>query len=243
MLNNLNWIVISGGPGMSNSYLKYALRKLPTEWNLHFYDLYGSPESKIKSPTLDQMIGQVDEVVIELGLKNYGLITHSFGNYLAMRALEKNGENIDAILMLSPMPFEFRAWKASQSMLAGKVPQTVLDKISKAAAKKTSNKELFRLIYPYYTGRNIDSLPVDVMIDINACNLISDKVIEYDDRELVKSTTTPLVRVVGDKDIFYGDHDLLQDKTIVIPEVGHFPFFENPEVFYQAVRKAEKLLS
>lgn len=242
MLEKINWIVIGGGPGLSNNYLQYALEKIIAKDKMHFFAVAGSPESAEKDPSIQRMVNQISEVAKENGLQEYGLITHSFGNYLAMRALEKDQTPIQAVLMLNPIPFEFQAWQSALAELVRKVPEHVLDKIAALSLHPDQGAELFRIIYPYYIGMENDALPIEVPFDTNACNNISAKVKEYDDRNLITTTSIPLVRIMGDHDPFFYDHQILENRTIIMPKIGHYPFFENYERFFQAMQKAGELL-
>lgn len=243
MLGELQWIVVPGGPGLSSSYLKYALEKIHFGCKLYFYDMYGSPESENNNPTLDEMVDQISHVASENKLGEYGLITHSFGNYLAIRAQQKD-KNIKAIIMLNPIPFNYQAWKSALTRIVEKVPESALKVIISLSESNDSHAgaQLFRLIFPYYIGvKNID-LPIDVPFDIKACNFIADKVSEYNDEGIISSSEVPMVRIVGELDSFFNDKEFIPDQLIIIPGVGHYPFFEDPENFNNAMKHAGELL-
>jgi pimeloyl-ACP methyl ester carboxylesterase len=242
MLNNINWIAICGGPGLSNNYLQYGLRDIIPEDKLHFYNLAGSPESQDKDPTIVTMVQQIEQVAQEPGLQEYGLITHSFGNYLALRSLERNNRSIKVIIMINPMPFEFQMWKNALTEIGNKVPEDVLKKITELSQSPNQGAELFRMIYPYYIGVENSILPLDVPFDADACNRISAKIEKYDDRNLVKMASIPLIRIMGDKDPFFFDPFILEDSTLIMEKVGHYPFFENRAYFLQTMQKVGSLL-
>jgi len=128
MLTEIDWIVVPGGPGMSSKYLEIALSKPFNRCKLHYYTIHGAPESIEKNPDIETMVEQIFHVAKKANLKNYGLITHSFGNYLALRAIEKN-TNIKAIIMLNPIPFTFKGWKSGLANIVNKVPEKILNQI------------------------------------------------------------------------------------------------------------------
>lgn len=242
MLDIVNWVVVSGGPGLSNNYLKYALKNIPLRGNLYFYNLYGSPESDNKDPSIHEMVDQIKQVAVENKLEKYGIIAHSFGSYLALRALEENASNIQALIMLNPVPFEYSAWKASLSSIVEKVPQSILDQLDELSGNPDEGGRIFKLIYPYYIGHKASNLPVEVELDVGACNAISEKVSQYSDIDLVSSLTIPVVRIVGELDPFFSDNGVLPDTTIVISEVGHYPFFEATDIFNSVIKKTGELI-
>jgi pimeloyl-ACP methyl ester carboxylesterase len=107
-----DWLVIHGGHGLSKKYLEQGLKGVFPNYKLHYYDQFGSPESVIDHiPSIEEMVQQVFTVAAEKKLENFGLITHSFGNYIAVRALQTKNHNISGVIMISPMPFIFQHWQ------------------------------------------------------------------------------------------------------------------------------------
>lgn len=171
MLSNIKWLVVPGGPGLSSIYLKNSLPNIFRGFDLHFYEPYGSPGSVKKVPTLIEMVEQLEN---EAGqLNDVGLITHSFGNYLALRALERNHCNFKAIIMLNPIPFTYEKWKAALTRLLNQVPQPILHKINELSQNISDGSELFRLIYPFYVNSEKCSLPFDILDSISTVIWVS----------------------------------------------------------------------
>lgn len=241
MYINLKWLVIPGGPGLSNKYLKSALSKAFQNYNLYFYNAYGSPESNRSDVKLKEMIQQIEEEILKLG-DNIGLITHSFGNYLVLRLLEKNNPKIKAMIMLNPMPFIYEDWKISLANIIKKVPEKVLEEINKLSSLPEQGEIIFRLIYPFYTGKNPDYLSISIPFNIIACNSIAAEVSDYNDTALISEITIPIIRIVGEADPFYHNKDLINDKTIVLKNLGHYPFLENLSQFSDVIPQIEELL-
>jgi len=244
MLSELKWIVIPGGPGLSNIYLKFPLKRMRLNYKLIFYHMHGAPESKNKNPSIDEMVDQIHQVANANSLGKYGLITHSFGNYLALQALQLKRHCIEAIIMLNPMPFEFHAWKSALAYIEAKIPKTILNEVMSLSASNDlyDGIKLFKLIFSYYTASRNTHLPIDVPFDASACNAIESKIPEYNDKIFITSTSIPIVQIVGEKDPFFNDYDIFAEKTIVLSNVGHYPFFEDPDNFCNAMKKAGKML-
>ena len=238
-----NWLVIPGGPGMSNNYLKHVLPQAFSGYNLHFYDVYGSPESDKKDASIEEMVRQIEEQVSDfIANGGYGLITHSFGNYLALRLLEKKDSQLKALIMLNPIPFTYKDWKAALENIIKKIPAHILNQINDLSQQLNQGKAIFRLIYPYYVGNPAQELPVDVPFDADACNLIVPKVEDFSDLNLVSNSDLPMVRIVGELDPFYMDKNMMMDKTLVLKKVGHYPFFKDSIQFTNTVAKIGELL-
>ena len=89
MLKTIEWIVVPGGPGISKSYLQTPLDSIFEGCKLHYYDPYGTYQANSSEPvTLTSLVTQIFEVADSLKLKNFGIIAHSFGTYLTLRALD-----------------------------------------------------------------------------------------------------------------------------------------------------------
>lgn len=249
-LHQTDWIVIPGGPGLSNEYLRFAFTQLISiNANLHFYNPYGSPESSGETHDLEALIDQIPQVAYDKGLTHYGLIAHSFGSYLALRALERTGDDIDALIMLNPIPYQYHHWQQALINIQQRIPQSVADRIAKLSEHTSISSEFFKLILPYYTGidnptdlPSLTELP-EIPLDMQACERIASQVPNYDDKSILESINCPIAQIVGGKDPFFKDEHLLKDKTIVMPDLGHYPFLEDPNAFKQTFDKVEVMLS
>jgi pimeloyl-ACP methyl ester carboxylesterase len=241
MMREIDWLVIPGGPGLSSTYLKTGLAEAFAGCKVHFYDPLGAPELSVEDvPTIDNMVDQIFSVIKELNVPRCGFITHSFGNYLAMRALEKAQQDISGLIMISPMPFSSGNWRTSLQKIAEKVPASVFTDIQALSAAKDSGSKIFKAFFPYYAVQSVE-LP-DIPFDSQMCDKISAQVGEYDERELVTSLGIPVACIVGEVDPFLLEKELLENKIVTVPGVGHYPFLENPEEFSKAVTNVEDIL-
>ncbi|MCW5589379.1 MAG: hypothetical protein KIT27_06905 [Legionellales bacterium] len=233
-LKSVDWIVIPGGPGMSSNYLKIGLEPLNSTCKLHFYDVYGAPESaKRTGITINDLVKQVTDVANNLGLKKYGLITHSFSNYIALRILEQKDHNVSALLMLSPMPLEMSEWEKCIKTLGTRFTPKVLEKCEKPELSAHDNGvELFNDLMPFYIEKSVSRM--EVPFDIQACLDISGQITDYNDKNLVKSLDIPWGYIAGDKDVFFTNDEVLLKHAVIIPGLGHYPFLEDKNSFIKA---------
>ena len=115
-------------------------------YNLHFYDAYGSPESEKKDVSIEEMVEQIEEKIS--GLKSpdgYGLITHSFGNYLALRLLEKQEKQFKALIMLNPIPFVSTDWKVALENVVKKIPSDIFEEIRNLSEQPNQGENAFSI--------------------------------------------------------------------------------------------------
>jgi pimeloyl-ACP methyl ester carboxylesterase len=243
MMKELNWIVVQGGPGVSKKYLE-NLNDVFVNFNLYFYDQMGSPELPNDSTSINDLVDQIKAFATEKELERFGIISHSFGNYITMRFLEKYGESdlVTNLIMLSPCPFIHDEWRRALALIAESIPTVEKENINSLAADLESDGVcLFKALYPFYSGNSSSTLDLDVEFNLQACNEISGLVQEYDDRALLSKLSIPAVRVVGEKDHFYAveeEKDLVN--TIVLKDLGHYVNLENIEQLIKAVEDIER---
>jgi pimeloyl-ACP methyl ester carboxylesterase len=234
----LDWIVVPGGPGLSSDYLRQGLSKLQPHYKLHFYEPYGSPNSsRLAQVTIADLINQILEVADQNKLEKFGLITHSFGSYLAMRLLQGACQKVTALIMLSPMPLVFKKWQNVLEGIGSQIPAALLSKMERPEPDKKDPQgiDLFNELMPYYTKRPVQ--PLSVPFNISACNQIADQVCGYDNRELMASLQRPWKCLVEEQDPFFTRDDILMQHSIVIPEVGHYSFLEDETSFVRAFKQ------
>lgn len=236
MKNNRDWLVIAGGPGISSSYL-YSLDDVFEEDNLIFYDQIGTYDCPLIFQSIDQMVDQIRTVMMEHKRNSIGIITHSFGNYLLMEYIKKYGsEDIEAVIMISPCPLLYREWKDSLDQLNISIPNEIIDDYVKMKETSIDGKDLFRLIYPYYTNFN-SALDIEVKFNADLCDRISSSVVEFDHSEVIKSLTCPLFLINGEYDLFNKSSNFPDCRVFSIPNIGHYPHLEDSDNFKIIVRE------
>lgn len=239
----LKWLVIPGGPGMSNNYLQHTLPEAFPEYNLFFYHPYGSPESEKKEVTIETMVLQIEEAISNFfPSEEFGLITHSFGNYLALRLLEKNHSRLKALIMINPIPFTYTGWQSALQSIIKTIPEEILIQVNSLALQPDQGTNIFRLIYPYYLGNIEHTLPMNIPFDMDTCNLITSKIRNFNDIHLISNPNQPIIRIVGAKDPFYVEKEIMVDNTLVLNSVGHYPFFEYYAQFINKTQQVKELL-
>ena len=69
-----------------------------------------------------------------------------------------------------------------------------------------------------YVGKHTHVLPIDVPFDMEACNLITSKVTDFNELDLVYDSNVPIIRIVGELDPFYTDKVIMRSQTLVLKE-------------------------
>jgi pimeloyl-ACP methyl ester carboxylesterase len=237
MFNELNWIIIPGGPGLSADYLRIGFNNTFIGYNLHYYEPLASPANKTDHiPKIDELVAQIFTVADSYNLPQFGLITHSFGSYLALQALEKNKSRITSLIMVSPMPMLYKNWRQTMDAIIKKIPPAILMKILMLSKIGGNGSKIFELLFPYYVTKSVPNLP-NIPFDMKACEKIASQVTEYDYREFLKNLDLPWYCIIGENDPFYLEKELLTPNSIILKNVGHYPFFEDQAAFASAIKQ------
>lgn len=243
MLKDIEWIVVPGGPGISKSYLEFPLDNIFDGFKLHYYDQYGTGDSSSQTGiTLQKLIMQIYEVADSLRLKKFGIIAHSFGTYLALRALDFNKKRIQAMIFLNPMPLTRKDWHASLEKISSSVPTHEQERISTLSrGGGEDGAELFKALLPYYTSKRIFMLP-HIEFNSKICEDLANQVPEYNDLTVIDSIEVPIVSIHGEKDPFYYPGMFPIKSSILLKDVGHYPFYEDNVGLKESITEAESIL-
>ena len=249
-------VVLHGGPGFDQGYLRPGLRPLAGDAQLVFVDLRAqgrSAPAPLESCTLEQMADDVAALCAAVGIERPLVLGHSAGGFVALQlALRHPGSTAGLILChttptLAPMadpapppgPAERggpAAGAAAARLFAGDFAPEVLEAFE-------------RHVLPLYAAPGHEDVPARLMAlsalnaDI-ASNFFRRLAPAYDVRpQLAEIAVSALV--------IAGRHDwvcrpaagrALADgipaaRLVELPGAGHFGFAETPEPFLDAVRE------
>ncbi len=240
-MDKLDWIVVPGGPGLPEDYIKLGLDNiLSNNDRIHYYTPYGSTKCSNHDVSLNELVEQVYQVACEKKLKYFGLIGHSFGTYLALRVIENYSKFVKGLLMISPMPLLYSQWRQSIQNVINKVTPSDNSLITKYTIENNGS-EVLKLLFPYYIANSNTMLP-SVNFNMEECNKLEAQVPEYNDTEKLRDLTIPFYCICGNQDPFYYADTVPMANTKVLPNTGHYPFYEDIELFKTSLIEAEKAL-
>jgi proline iminopeptidase len=110
-------IVVHGGPGLDQGYLKPQLLQLAADHTLIFYDQRGSGRSldtKLdeKYINIDQFVEDLEALRKSLGLNKFILMGHSWGGLLAMQYAIKYQDHLFGLILFNTVPADYKGQKA-----------------------------------------------------------------------------------------------------------------------------------
>ncbi len=250
-------IVLHGGPGFDQGYLRPGLGALREAAQLVFVDLRGQGRSgrpSVQSCTLEQMADDVAALCKLLGIQAPLLFGHSAGGFVALHLAVRHPGLVSALVLcdtaatLAPPPPDDAP---PPSLAERSTPEAV--EVAERLFGGDDSPETFaafgRLVTPYYAGPRHTDVPGRLLtlsgyVSDVAQHFFRVLAAEYDLRPRLEEITSPALVVVGGCDWICPPaasrvlaEGLPDAQLIELPESGHFPFSEEPGIFYDAVHR------
>jgi len=246
-------VVLHGGPGFDQGYLRPGLDPLSEDAQLVFVDLRGQGNSSrvaLATCTLEQMADDVAALCSQLGLDRPIVFGHSAGGFVALHlALRHPGLASGLILCdtaptLAPVPDD-----APPPGLEQRAPADVVDVAHALFSGDFSAQRIdaFReLVMPYYAAPGHEDVPGRIMpLSLITADVVAHFFAElaphYDVRDRLRSIDIPTLVLVGQLDWVCPPaysrvlaEQIPSSRLAVIEAAGHFPFSEEPERFRAA---------
>jgi proline iminopeptidase len=262
-------VVLHGGPGLSLRYLLPDLQPLVRSRSLIAYDQRGSGRSTIPKEdrhiSLDKHVGDLEAIRRHFSVERLTLIGHSWGATVATHYALRHPSRVARLLLIDPMPPRKDPWEQrfaeAVSRGWGHVTQKEIERLDaeilKADDPIPACRRFFQLYAgPYFADRSkAQSSKGDPCADppeaLRAWTRTAQLTLgslgpDYDWRALLKVLKQPTLIIHGDKDPIPIESarewsaSLPNGRLLVMPNTGHFPFVEQPDVFFAA---AERFLS
>jgi proline iminopeptidase len=248
-------LVLHGGPGFDQGYLRPGLGALNGEARVVFVDLRGQGRSgrpPLSTCTLEQMADDVAELCAQLGIDAPVLFGHSAGGFVALHlALRHPGLAGGLVLCdtaptLAPLPDD-----NPPASLAERAPAESIAAAARLFGGDFSAESIntfVRLVAPYYAAPQHMDIPQHLMSltgfagDV-ASYFFSELAPRYDLRGHLSSIALPTLVIVGAHDWVCPSAasrvlaaEIPDAELVEIADAGHFPFSEEPRLFGDAVR-------
>jgi HemK-like putative methylase/proline-specific peptidase len=250
-----------GGPGFSSLYLG-NLGGLDERLELVLLDPRGTGGSDRPADprgyAIDDYVDDLEEFRLHLGLERINLFGHSHGGVVAIAYAARHPERVERLILASALarwaPEQAAAMEASVASHAGEPwyadAKAALE--AEQAGDFATDEEMEELAFrefPFYFAEYgdeerayLETLRAD---NANADPLrqFNEEIFEtFDLRPDLEKITAPTLVVTGAEDFITGppsaaeiEHGLSDVVKVVIPNCGHFVFFEAPEAFTEAV--------
>lgn len=255
-------IVLHGGPGMSHDYLAPEfIELLARDYQLIFYDQRASGRSlgveDTARLTMAQFVRDLEGLRQQLKLDRLNLLGHSFGGLLAMQYAIAYPRQVNTLLLIDTAP---ASWELNFPYFRKTIAerQSEADREELAAIQQKpdfgTNPDLmdrylklyFRSFFknPSLSQRLTLGIDQPWITHFNVTNArIWNSLGHYDIHDQLHNIQAPTLVMHGDYSVLSMDGakaiaKLISNSTLVVlKEVGHFPYIEDPKTFQKAVRE------
>jgi proline iminopeptidase len=257
-------ILLNGGPGFSHEYLE-PLQALADRYKLIFFDQRGTGQSDkadSRSYTIDANVEDVEQIRRQLNLGRCAVFGHSWGGMLAQAYVLKYPQNVSKLILADTFS-SIHDLNATFARMRASLPpelQAVCEKYEREGLYKGRDR------YPdeYQAALDVAYEPVTISIPPPPCLQDMFSKVAYDvyrvmwgEESEFKITGTlaefnaeprlgeiqvPTLVIVGASDM--PTIEMAEKTARLIPNARlevfersrHFPFYEEPEKFFQVMR-------
>jgi proline iminopeptidase len=247
-------VVLHGGPGFDQGYLRPDLAALADHAQLVFPDLRGqgrSDPAPLETCTLEQTADDVADLCDVLGLDAPVVLGHSAGGFVALHLALRHPTSVGRLVLCNTTPtlapLDDPDPPAGLAERAGPEAPLVAQQLFGGDFSAGTRADFGREVLPFYGGPAHTDVPGRVMglspMDGDLAAYFFGKVApSYDLRERLAEIGVPTLVVTGRHDWVcppVGSRLLALGipgaRLVEIPDAGHFPFAEEPAAFLAAV--------
>jgi proline iminopeptidase len=248
-------VVLHGGPGFDQGYMRPGLQALADDAQLVFVDLRGQGRSArppVESCTLEQMADDVAALCRSLGIERPYVLGHSAGGFVALHVALRHPELPAGLILchttptLTSLPDDDPPVGVAER--AGHDASAVAERLFGGDMSAATVQAFNRLVVPYYAAPAHEDVPERLMAlstfnpDV-ATEFFSRLAPLYDLRPRLPEIVVPTLVILGRHDWVCSPAagraiaDGIPGAGLVeLPDAGHFGFSETAEPFLQAVR-------
>lgn len=238
--------VLHGGPGFDHRYLLPVLQSLARRRTLIFYDQPGCGRSPapLAGPTAEATFRHFQAVMREFGAgEPAGLFAHSWGALVAIaaRAMDPALPAFAEGMLVNPTPVVRAEYEVCRQNLLLRLPPETLAEVMRLYESNSDGARIMAHVLPYYHGRAPRKPLTPFALHTDTYHAVDATLGDFD-----HSAGLPALRnlavVMGERD--FTSPDLVAEiiaaaaSVDVLSELGHFPFFEDPEAFAPLIARA-----
>ncbi len=258
-------LVIHGGPGLNHAYLLPHFAALAETHTIIFYDQRSSGKSQLcvkAQMNFSTFADDIEAIRKHFGIKKLNIMAHSWGALLAAHYILNYPEQVNSLVLISPVPFNKTL--AEKSNIEAQRRSTPADSARKAEILQSSSfragdvepiEELmllsFKILFCDTTqlSKLDPALPPTYMVASMSMYGFVQEMANYDMFPRMKDIPIPTLIIRGACDISPEEADIqlqqrFTDATLVImKDAGHFPFVEENKKWTKEVNTFYKGLT
>ena len=233
-------LVCHSGPGFDQEPIVPALAHIQRYRTLVFFDQLGCGRTPAgdNPVTAEATVAHAAALVDALGADPIGVVAHSWGCVVAAGiAMMRPDLRFTEALLINPIGLDNTAYADAQQAIMARIPEETVSRMWAMLGEGAVGADAFALISPYYVGSRETQLPlIPVVAPVYASVAASVGTFNYWPG-LERLGTLRLIRGADDFVPPASIQPLLvgADSDIVLPDVSHYPFFEDSNAFAAAV--------
>ncbi len=234
-------LVFHGGPGFDHQPLLEPLAPMAKRRRLIFFDQLGCGRTSADGPvTAEATFAHAASVLDEHTGDGLSFVAFSWGAVVAAAALaERSGRGVAETILINPTPINGRDYAEMRASLAARIPAEAQNEVQRLILAGAEGADAFALYAPYYVAGAGVVLPRMSLAAMTYATV---------DASLGEFDFATAVPRLGRIKLIRGEHDYVESRwlgplleaaaeDIVIPGVGHYPFFEDRAAFDAALRR------
>lgn len=253
--SGLPFLVMHGGLGIDHTYLPPALDSLGDIFQLIYYDHRGHGRSgrpSLDTITYEQLADDADALREILGHEKIGVIGNSAGGYVALHYAIRHPNNISYLILIDSAPaFDYMEEIMANVQQKNPTPEMIEIRDAPAATTVEGFRHQFRALQPLYFYEFTSEME-DLTNKLIKNMILNPEVAALNDVLLPKfNVSSQLNKIEAPTLILVGEEDFIcppsqaqrmldgipNSELFIFERSGHYPFFEEPEVFFKVVRE------
>jgi pimeloyl-ACP methyl ester carboxylesterase len=238
-------VVLLAGFGLDHAVWDGQVRALGGEHRVVCIDLRGTGQSSkpYDDYGIDVLADDVERVLERLGLTGVALVGWSFGGQVAFRVAADSRRVSRLVLVASggvraTRSVEFPFGASADQLERALIGAEISDRLAARAAtiRRGFHEAPPQRVLDFLVGSSL-RMPSWAAVASYRTYLHADLIDRIDD------VTVPVLHIVGDEDPVHGldgvgwlSERLTDSRVHVLPECGHYPMFEAPGAFDEALR-------
>jgi proline iminopeptidase len=257
-------IIFLHGSSGSHRYFLPSMEKLANSFQLVFYDQRGTGlsdgELDLSAITVDNFVEDLEALRAAFGFNKFSLIGHSWGAFIAIAYAIKYPSHLDKLILVDSIPvnntFLIEFSKTLQQRIHDLSPEaqkmfTTTCTLPLAKLTTANLKQCNAIDATLRFSDPTKALTIDSTVDKNTAKNadIIQPLLRNDFTRIQTDIDGKLANVSEPTLIIHGDFDpipaasseyiskqIRSAQLVIIKNSGHFPFIEQPEQFFAAIR-------
>ena len=245
-------LVLHGGLGLDHVLYRRTLRPLADDLRLVHFDQRANGRSvpaDVASITMERLADDAVALADHLGLDRFAVLGHSYGGFVAQELAIRHPARVAKLVLVDTSPGQLGAGEVEDEHGVG--PPTPPEVVQMVSGPPPSTDAEFasgmaRLL-PFYFHRpdalELEGLDAGTVFRVDAMVRGFEVMATWSSVDRLGEIGSPTLVVVGRHDVFaawpqaqrIASH-LPRAEVVILEESGHFPWIEEPDRFFSAVR-------